>query len=270
MKNVTKVCLVGKPNTGKSTIFNQLFDLNLSKVHDESGTTVFPVSSCLTYDNLSINFIDLGGLKKKSKSHSVSQKIITSETLKKLNISDVVLFILDANTEITKNDKQLFRLVLNKLKDVIVIVNKVDLVKDNIKNREKYFKYYFEHNFSNIIIKPIFISALKDVKKEFILKKIFEISKYSNIMLSNKIINDCLKHIISSHKPVIHKNSRPNIKFLKHVNSKPMIFKAFGTKLTFLKKEYKNYFVKNLISALKIYNKIVIVKYINNKNPYAN
>jgi GTP-binding protein len=119
-------------------------------------------------------------------------------------------------------------------------------------------------------LKPIFISALKDVKKEFILKKIFEISKYTNSMLSNKIINDCLKHIISTHKPVIHKNSRPNIKFIKHVNSKPMIFKAFGTKLTYLKKEYKNYFVKNLISSLKIYNKIVIVKYINNKNPYAN
>ncbi len=83
--------------------------------------------------------------------------------------------------KITKNDKQLFRLILNKLKDVIVIVNKVDLVKENTKNREKYFKYYFEHNFSNIIIKPIFISALKDVKKEFILKKIFEISKYSNV-----------------------------------------------------------------------------------------
>jgi GTP-binding protein len=264
------ISIIGKPNVGKSTIFNKILGDEISEVSEISGTTVYPINKIYNVGENEINFIDIGGLKKKSKSHEKKQQIITRETLKKLMLSDIVLFILDANDQITKNDKQLFRLILNKLKDVIVIVNKVDLVKDNIKNREKYFKYYFEHNFSNIIIKPIFISALKDVKKEFILKKIFEISKYTNSMLSNKIINDCLKHIISTHKPVIHKNSRPNIKFIKHVNSKPMIFKAFGTKLTYLKKEYKNYFVKNLISSLKIYNKIVIVKYINNKNPYAN
>ena len=264
------ISIIGKPNVGKSTIFNKILGDEISEVSEISGTTVYPINKIYNVGENEINFIDIGGLKKKSKSHEKKQQIITRETLKKLMLSDIALFILDANDQITKNDKQLFRLILNKLKDVIVIVNKVDLVKDNIKNREKYFKYYFEHNFSNIIIKPIFISALKDVKKEFILKKIFEISKYTNSMLSNKIINDCLKHIVSTHKPVIHKNSRPNIKFIKHVNSKPMIFKAFGTKLTYLKKEYKNYFVKNLISSLKIYNKIVIVKYINNKNPYAN
>ena len=264
------ISIIGKPNVGKSTIFNKILGDEISEVSEISGTTVYPINKIYNVGENEINFIDIGGLKKKSKSHEKKQQIITRETLKKLMLSDIALFILDANDQITKNDKQLFRLILNKLKDVIVIVNKVDLVKDNIKNREKYFKYYFEHNFSNIIIKPIFISALKDVKKEFILKKIFEISKYTNSMLPNKIINDCLKHIISTHKPVIHKNSRPNIKFIKHVNSKPMIFKAFGTKLSYLKKEYKNYFVKNLISSLKIYNKIVIVKYINNKNPYAN
>jgi GTP-binding protein len=269
MKNVN-VCIVGKPNVGKSTFFNKIFNEQISEVSDISGTTVFPINKIFKTEKLLINFIDIGGIKKKSKSHEAKQQIITKESLKQLVVSDIVLFILDASDQITKNDKQLFRLILNKLKDVIVIVNKVDLVKDNIKNREKYFKYYFENNFSNIIIKPIFISALKDVKKEFILKKIFEISKYSNSFLSNKLINNCLKNIVGSHKPVIHKNSRPNIKFIKHVNSVPMIFKAFGTKLTFLKKEYKNYFVKNLISSLKIYNKIVIVKYINNKNPYAN
>ncbi len=270
MKNCINVSIIGKPNVGKSTIFNKIFGDEISEVSDISGTTIYPINKIYTLEENQINFIDIGGLKRKSKSHEIKQQIITKETLKKLMLSDIVLFILDANDKITKNDKQLFRLILNKLKDVIVIVNKVDLVKENIKNREKYFKSYFENNFSNIIIKPIFISALKNIRKEFILKKIFEISEYSKQLLSNKLVNDYLKYITRLHKPVIHKNSRPNIKFLRHVNSKPMIFKAFGTKLTFLKKEYKNYFVKNLISSLKIYNKIVIIKYLNNKNPYAN
>ena len=64
-----------------------------------------------------------------------TQKLITSETLKKLKLSDVVLFILDGSDEIMKNDKQLFRLILNKLKNIIVIVNKTDLIKDNLKKK---------------------------------------------------------------------------------------------------------------------------------------
>jgi GTP-binding protein len=264
------ICIIGKPNVGKSTIFNKIIGEDISEVSSIAGTTVYPVNRIFKSEKVEINFFDIGGLKKKSKSHEEKQIVITTETLKKLKLSDIVLFILDANDQITKNDKQLFRLILNKLKDVIVIVNKTDLIKKNTKIREDYFKSFFEYNFANIIIKPIFMSALKDVKREFIINKIYEVLKYSKELIPNKLVNDSLNKIISYHKPVIHKNSRPNIKFIKHVNCKPMIFKAFGTKLIFLKKEYKNYFVKNLMSALKIYNKIVVVKYINNKNPYTN
>jgi GTP-binding protein len=141
------ISIIGKPNVGKSTIFNKILGDEISEVSEISGTTVYPINKIYNVGENEINFIDIGGLKKKSKSHEKKQQIITRETLKKLMLSDIVLFILDANDQITKNDKQLFRLILNKLKDVIVIVNKVDLVKDNIKNREKYFKYYFETYF---------------------------------------------------------------------------------------------------------------------------
>ena len=87
-------------------------------------------------------------------------------------------------------------------------------------------------------------------------------------MISNQQVNQALKIIIRKHQPVYSKKSRPIIKFIKHVNSKPMIFKAFGNKLTHLGKDYKNFFIKKLLENLKIYNQVVVIKYINNKNPY--
>jgi len=143
MTESINVSIIGKPNVGKSTIFNKLLGSNLSEVSDKSGTTIYPISSIKEYSGLEINLIDLGGLKKKSKSYIENQKIITSETLKKLEISNLVFFVMDASDDITKNDKQLFRLILNKLKNVIVVINKMDLVKDRLKKNEEHFKFFF-------------------------------------------------------------------------------------------------------------------------------
>ena len=262
------IAIIGKPNVGKSTIFNKLVGENKSEVSEISGTTIYPIFSKQNYGSRNLNLIDLGGLKKKSKSNDNKQKLITRETLKQLNSSNIVFFVLDGSDEITKNDKQLFKLVLNKLKNIILIVNKTDLIKENLKKKESYFKFFFEKNYPNILLKPIFVSALKNIKKEFLIKKIFDVCDKSNIIINNKDVNFALKSILNHHQPVYSKKSRPIIKFIKHVNSNPMIFKAFGNKLTYLTKEYKNYFIKQLLLKLKIYNQVVVIKYLNNKNPY--
>ena len=269
MNNNFNVCIIGKPNVGKSTIFNKILGSDISQVSEISGTTIYPISYDEKFNDININLIDLGGLKKKSKSYENKQKIITSQTIKQLKICDVVFFVLDGSDEITKNDKQLFRLILNKLKNVIVIVNKTDLIKDKLKKKENYFKFFFDKNYPNILLKPIFISALKNVKKEFLLKKIYEIFINSKKIINNKDVNLVLKKILEKKQPVFSKKSRPAIKFLRHVNSHPMIFKAFGNKLTSLNKDYKNFFLKQVLINLKIYNQIVVIKYLNNKNPYS-
>ena len=267
-EKIVNISIIGKPNVGKSTIFNKLVGSNISEVSSLSGTTIYPVEFSQDFKDLKINLIDLGGLKRKSKSHESKQKIITRQTLDQLNISDIIFFVLDGNDNITKNDKQLFRLLVNKLKNIIVIVNKTDLIKESLKKKEFYFKNFFEINYPNIILKPIFISALKNIKKEFLLKKIYEIVENFQFLIDNKSTNNALKLILEKNQPIFSKKSRPAIKFIKHVNSKPMIFKVFGNKLSSLNKDYKNYFVKSLLSKLKIYNQTVVIKYLNNKNPY--
>ncbi|MCI5054209.1 MAG: GTP-binding protein [Pelagibacteraceae bacterium] len=268
MSHNINIAIIGKPNVGKSTIFNKLIGKNVSEVSHVSGTTVYPIISTQDYKNFNLNLIDLGGLKKKNKSYEKIQKLITAETLNQLKYANIILFIVDGSDLITKNDKQLFRLILNKLKNVIVIINKTDLIKNNLKKKEDYFKYFFEKNYPNILLKPIFISALKLVKKEFLLKKICEVHQSSTKLLNNKDVNNVLKSILSHHQPAYSNKARPSIKFLRHVNSDPMIFKAFGNKLTSLSKEYKNYFIKQLLLKLKIFNQVVVIKYLNNKNPF--
>ena len=95
---------------------------------------------------------------------------------------------------------------------------------------KKFSKYSFKTNF---------ISALKNIKRDFLLNKLYKIYNNSKKLIKNKDVNDVLKLIQSRHQPVFNKKSRPIIKFLRQVNSKPIIFKAFGNKLTSLSKIIK-------------------------------
>ena len=263
------VLIIGKPNVGKSTLFNNLSEDNISMVDDNPGTTVLPHSTKIKFKDIVINLVDVGGLKKKSKSHDKKQKLITKETLKSLKHSDIVLFLTDANSEFTKNDKQIFRLVLNKLKDFIIVVNKIDLIEKNkISKVKRYFTYFFENTFSDILIKPLFFSAKKNKEKDFFFKKIYNLNETKKNIIKNKELNSFINNIKSFNIPAQKGQFRPTIKFIKHVNTKPQIFKIFVNRLQKLNSDYKKYMLKQIINKFELYNQVVIIKYISNKNPF--
>ena len=264
------VLIIGKPNVGKSTLFNNLSEDNISMVDDNPGTTVLPHSSKIKFKDIVINLVDVGGLKKKSKSHDKKQKLITKETLKSLKHSDIVLFLTEANSEFTKNDKQIFRLVLNKLKDFIIVVNKIDLIeKSKISKVKRYFTYFFENTFSDILIKPLFFSAKEIKEKDFFFKKIYNLNETKKNIIKNKELNSFINNIKSFNIPAQKGQFRPTIKFIKHVNTKPQIFKIFGNRLQKLNSDYKKYMLKQIINKFELYNQVVIIKYISNKNPFS-
>ena len=263
------ISIVGKPNVGKSTFFNKIFSENISKVADEPGTTKEVISKSFIHNNNELIFHDTGGLKKKAKSKSDNQSYITKECLTAINKSSIIIFMMDANDKFTKNDKQICRMILNKFKTLIVIINKADLIKDEIKTRTKYFNYYFENLFSDILIKPHFFSSIMEKSPDVFLRKICSLDQSTKIMISNNKLNTFLEKTNNSHRAPQKGNFRPKIKFLKQVNSRPIILKAFGTRLKGVNKDYKNYFLKQLLSHFAIYNKVVIIKFVNNETPFS-
>ena len=263
------ISIVGKPNVGKSTFFNKIFSKNISKVADEPGTTKDVISKSFLFGNEELVFHDTGGLKKKAKSKDENQSYITKECLTAINNSSIVIFMMDANDKFTKNDKQICRMILNKFKTLIVIINKADLIKDEIKTRTKYFNYYFENLFSDILIKPHFFSSIMEKSPDVFLRKICSLDQSTKIMISNNKLNAFLEKTNNSHRAPQKGNFRPKIKFLKQVNSRPIILKAFGTRLKGVNKDYKNYFLKQFLSHFSIYNKVVIIKFVNNENPFS-
>ena len=129
------VALVGRPNVGKSTLFNKLVGSRISIIEDTPGVTRDRIYSEASYKNHRFNVIDTGGI-------DVSSEIFNSEIKIQAEIaieeSDLVVFIVDGKEGITKNDLVIRDLLRKSKKRVIVAINKID----NKKSQENLYDFY--------------------------------------------------------------------------------------------------------------------------------
>ena len=144
------VALVGRPNVGKSTLFNKLVGKQVSIIEDTPGVTRDRIYNKVNYKDYVFNLIDTGGI-------DVSKEIFNDEIKVQAEIaieeSDVVIFIVDGKEGLTQNDKVVRNMLLKSNKKVVVAINKVDnkASKDNMYDfYELGFDYYIpisaEHN----------------------------------------------------------------------------------------------------------------------------
>ena len=137
------VALVGKPNVGKSTLFNRLVGKKISIIEDTPGITRDRIYGSVNFENKSFSIIDTGGIE--SGNENFNKEIIAQATLA-IDESDLVLFVVDGKDGLTSDDYKV-RDMLQKINNkVIVVINKCD--SKRIKDNEYEF---YELGFNNYI-----------------------------------------------------------------------------------------------------------------------
>ncbi len=129
------VCLIGKPNVGKSTIFNKLIKENKSIVLDTPGITRDRIYGEVTYKEKQFVLIDTGGID--TASSDWNKDIIIQASLA-IEEADTIVFVVDGKEEISANDLKICDMLLKTNKKVIVAVNKID----NEKRKENIYSFY--------------------------------------------------------------------------------------------------------------------------------
>jgi GTP-binding protein len=117
------VCLIGRPNVGKSSIFNRLIKEDKAIIMDTPGITRDRIYGTATYQNKSFFLIDTGGLELGN--HDFKEDILVQATFA-IDEADLVLFVVDGKSELNENDYRIRDLLLKSNKRVIVVVNKID------------------------------------------------------------------------------------------------------------------------------------------------
>lgn len=137
------VCLVGKPNVGKSSIFNRLIKENKSIIMDTPGVTRDRIYGKVEYNNKRFHLIDTGGI---SLGDDDFQKDILAQATLAIDEADLVLFVVDGIEDIDASDRKVAEILHRSSKPVIVVVNKLD----NDKRKDNLYNFY-ELGFSELI-----------------------------------------------------------------------------------------------------------------------
>ncbi len=137
------VCLVGKPNVGKSSIFNRLIKENKSIIMDTPGVTRDRIYGKVEYNNKRFHLIDTGGI---SFGIDDFQKDILAQATLAIDEADLVLFVVDGIEDIDASDRKVAEILHRTSKPVIVVVNKLD----NDKRKDNLYNFY-ELGFSELI-----------------------------------------------------------------------------------------------------------------------
>ena len=185
LKSGIKTVIVGRPNVGKSSILNALTGEEKAIVTSIQGTTRDSVEASIKVDNIVLNLIDTAGIRK---TKDIVESIGVEKSIKLINEADLVLFVVNNNEHLTKEDKQILEYLKNK--NYITIVNKKDLEK-NIDDEN--------------LLNKVYVSALNNENIEEIgtkIKELFNLEKietkdltYLTGARSKAILNKVLESI---------------------------------------------------------------------------
>ena len=126
-ERIVGVTLVGRPNVGKSTLFNRLIGEDRAVVHDRPGTTRDAVDTVVETDTGPVRFIDTAGMRRKARIDEETEYYSLVRALKAIDTADVALLVIDATLGVTHQDQRLAERVDAAGCPIVVLLNKWDL-----------------------------------------------------------------------------------------------------------------------------------------------
>ncbi len=250
-EDVIKVAIVGKPNVGKSSLVNRLSGKEDNIVTDIPGTTRDSIDMHLNYKNKKFTFIDTAGLRRKKRIKYGVEYFSTMRTIESINRADIVLLLLDANDEISTQDQRIASYAARNYKEIILIVNKWDLIEKDNSTIGKYIeKIRTELKF--VEFAPVlFISALTGQRAHKTFELLLEVDEESKKRIPTSQLNKFLQKVTAKFPPAHSSGKHSMIYYCSQVKTQPPTFVFFCNNAKLITTHYKRYLNNQLREEFK-------------------
>lgn len=219
-----KICIVGKPNTGKSSLLNKLAGQERSIVSPIPGTTRDSVDTRLQVNGIPITLIDTAGIRRRGKIEKGVEKYSVLRSFKAIERSDVALLMIDAESGIAAQDAHIAGFILDAWKSCVVLVNKWDLIeKDNSTMQEYTHHVRQELNFMDYV-PLLFISAKSGQRIDQVLPMAIQVQEERLARITTAMLNRLLREAQDAQPPPSHAGRQLKIYYGSQVRVDPPTF----------------------------------------------
>ena len=240
-EDTIKIAVVGKPNVGKSSLVNKIIGQNAVIVNDIPGTTRDSVHLNFEYNGCNMTIIDTAGLRRKSRVKFGIEYFSNLRSLRSINDADIVLVLLDAQEEISVQDKRIIEYAQSQYKALILIVNKWDVIKKDHKTAKKY-EEEISYSLNYASYAPlIFISAKSGQRVRKLLDLVLFVNKQREKRIPTHDMNAFLQKIVAQNPPTHTSHKRVKFYYASQVDTNPPLFLFVMNNATLITENYKRY-----------------------------
>jgi GTP-binding protein len=225
---IFSVAIVGRPNVGKSTLFNRLVGEDRAVVHDLPGTTRDAIDTVVETEDGPLRFVDTAGLRRKSRIEESTEYYGLVRALQAIDRADAALFLVDATEGVTHQDQRLAERVDAAGTAIVLVLNKWELL--DAEQRAQ-VKRDAQEKLSFLNYAPVLpISALTGRRVHHLLPALREAESAYHRRIPTATLNKVLRDAQAAHPPPVVKKHRPRILYATQGASDPPTITLFTTR----------------------------------------
>lgn len=268
---ILRIALIGRPNVGKSYLFNTLAGKQQAIVANIAGTTRDVNRVSVRYGMRDIELLDTAGMRKPGKQEVGIEKFSVLRTLQAIEESDICMLVMDANELNTQLDQRIAGIIDESGKGMAIVISKWDSVEGKDAYTRDELAPKIARTFDFVPWAPlVFTSSVTGQNVTKLFDVAIDIDDRRKQDTKTRILNDMLQKCVQKHPPAGLKNTHPKLRYIVQTDTTPPWFVIHGSNLKFIHWSYKRFLERQLREVYNYSGTPIEFSFIDEKQVKAN
>ncbi len=264
-----RIAVVGRPNTGKSTLINRLLGEERLVTGPEAGITRDAIAVDLAWQGRHLRIYDTAGLRRRSRIAEKLEKLSVADTLHAIRFAEVVIVLIDAMAPFEEQDIRIADLVEREGRAIVLGFNKVDLVE-----RQPGVRPRLREEADRVLpqikgVPVVALSARTGEGLDKLMAAVMESHTVWNRRAPTAALNRFLAEVVEAHPPPAVRGRRIRLDYMTQPKSRPPTFVLFSSRASSLPETYRRYLINGLREAFALPGTPIRLTLRAKANPYA-